>query len=173
MAVAAVRTPPPTPIPYDLDACRTRKDCWRCGSGWTNLGYDVRRTGGLRFQIPPEAELLFVYPNQLTYDQAEAQALRRWVEAGHTLVLVGPQPEDSALAAAFGVRLAQTEDFSSSLRPGQPLLPDGAAEYPDDWLEQNALDLERCAGCRGRVEPTMPAGRRWPCSASARASSGT
>jgi hypothetical protein len=145
LVVAVTRTPPPTPIPYDLDAAHPQ-GLLALRLWLAELGYDVRRTGGLRFQIPDDANLLFVYPNRLTYDEGEAQALRRWVEAGHTLVLVGPQPEDSALADAFGVRLAETADFSAWLRPVQPLLPDGAAEYPDDWLEQHGLDLSDAPG---------------------------
>ena len=66
IAAALLTTPPPEPIPYDLDASHPAGllglRLWL-----EELGYTVQRTGSLRFNLPDNADLLFVYPNQLTY----------------------------------------------------------------------------------------------------------
>ncbi len=93
---ALLTTPPPEPIPYDLDASHSTGllglRLWLA-----ELGYDVRRTGGLRFDLPADTDVLFVYPNQLSYTEAEAATLRSWVEAGGVLVLVGPRRRGSRI----------------------------------------------------------------------------
>lgn len=138
---ALLTTPPPEPIAYDLDASHS--------SGllglrlWlAELGYDVRRTGGLRFDLPEEADVLFVYPNQLSYTDAEAAALRSWVEAGGALVLVGPNAEDRALIEAFGVRVTAEQSYGNEQVQVQPLLPEGRRVYARDWFAPGVtLDL--------------------------------
>lgn len=141
LLAALVTTPPPEPIPYDLDASHPAGllglRLWLA-----ELGYDVRRTGGLRFDLPDEADLFFVYPNQLSYSAAEAAALRVWVEMGGTLVLVGPAAEDRALVDAFGVRLASEFSHEDTQVQVQPLLPEGRRVYPREWFAPGVtLDL--------------------------------
>jgi hypothetical protein len=142
LIVSALRTRPAQPPPFDLDSSTETGlrglDLWL-----QELGYEVRRTGGLQFRLPQDADLLFVYPNQLSYTAAEADALREWVAEGRTLVLVGPQPEDAELERVFGVRSKEREGFDLIQRQPQPLVPEGGSEY---WLEWNidggVLDLE-------------------------------
>lgn len=138
---ALVTTPPPEPIPYDLDGSHSTGllglRLWL-----EELGYDVRRIGGLRFDLPAESTLLFVYPNQLTYTSEEAARVRRWVEDGGTLVLVGPDAEDRNLISEFGVRLnpeLRTERRQAQM---QPLLPEGRPIYTREWFSPAVtLDL--------------------------------
>lgn len=141
LAVSAVGSRPAQPPPFDLDS--TADDGLAALRLWLEeLGYDVRRTGGLQFTLPA-ADLVFVYPNQLVYTPAEAQTLRAWVEAGGALVLVGPAAEDVALERAFGVRSQPGAVFAQIGEQVQPLIPDGAAEYLADWSVEGAvLDLE-------------------------------
>ena len=122
LLAALVTTPPPEPIPYDLDASHPA-GLLALRLWLTELGYDVQRTGGLRFDLPAAADLLFVYPNQLSYNAAEAAALKQWVEQGGTLVLVGPTAEDHALVDAFGVRQAPELSYENEQVQVQPLLP--------------------------------------------------
>ena len=89
LAVSAVGNRPRDPLPFDPDS--TADSGLAALTLWLGeLGYDVQRTGPMQFTLPPGPGLVFVYPNQLTYTAAEAAALRTWVEAGGTLVLVGP-----------------------------------------------------------------------------------
>lgn len=106
-----------------------------------DLGYAVGTTDGDRFSLPA-ADLLFVYPNQHSYTPAEAAALVRWVEAGRTLVVVGPDPGDAALGEALGVRPrgGLGLDPAALLRPQGPLLPDGPETFGTLGLER-PLDL--------------------------------
>lgn len=134
-------TPPPAPIPYDLDASHpTGLLALRL---WlSELGYAVQRTGGLRFDLPDAANMVFVYPNQLSYSAGEAATLRAWVERGGTLVLVGPAAEDGELIAAFAVRVASELSYESEQVQVQPLLPEGRRVYRRDWFSPGAtLDL--------------------------------
>lgn len=139
--VALATTPPPEPVPYDLDA--THPDGLLALRLWLEaLGYDVRRNDGLRFTIPGEAQLLFVYPNRLTYTAEEAEHLRRWVEAGGTLALIGPGPDDHALVEAFGVALNPELRYERRLAQLLPLLPEGRPVYERDWFSPiQTLDL--------------------------------
>lgn len=139
--VALLTTPPPDPIPYDLDSSHPGGllglRLWL-----EQLGYDVRRTGGLRFDLPEGSDLLFVYPNQLTYTAEEAARIRRWVEGGGTLVLVGPTDEDRHLIDAFGVRLDPELHTERRQAQWQPLIPEGRASYTREWFASSAvLDL--------------------------------
>jgi hypothetical protein len=136
LVVSALRNRPAQPPPFDLDS--TTETGLRGLDLWLQeLGYDVRRIGGLQFRLPQDADLLFVYPNQLSYTAAEAQALREWVAGGRTLVLVGPHPEDAQLERVFGVRSKDREGFDLLQRQVQPLAPEGGSEY---WLEWNVDD---------------------------------
>jgi hypothetical protein len=142
LVASAVGNRPAQPPPFDLDS--TADDGLAALRLWLEeLGYDVRRSGGMQFALSPGTELLFVYPNLLAYTPAEAETLRAWVEAGGALVLVGPGPEDTALERAFGVRSQPGAAFAPSGEQTQPLLPEGAAEYAADWTVENAvLDLQ-------------------------------
>lgn len=132
LAVAAATTPPAEPVPYDLDGSHPR-GLLALRLWLEELGYDVQRTGGLTFAIPENAELLFVYPNRLSYTPTEAETLRAWVEAGHTLVVVGPDQDDGALEQAFGVRVAPEDGYVSEQVQVQPLTPEGQTVYPARW----------------------------------------
>ncbi|HQY90803.1 DUF4350 domain-containing protein [Caldilinea sp.] len=141
IAAALLTTPPPEPIPYDLDASHPAGllglRLWL-----EELGYTVQRTGSLRFNLPDNADLLFVYPNQLTYTAAEAASLRQWVENGGALVLIGPTDEDRHLAESFGVRLASALSHRNQQVQVQPLLPEGRRLYPREWFAPGVtLDL--------------------------------
>jgi hypothetical protein len=138
---ALLTPPPPEPIAYDLDASHSTGllglRLWLA-----ELGYDVRRTGGLRFDLPADTDVLFVYPNQLSYTEAEAATLRSWVEAGGVLVLVGPDAEDRALIDAFGVQVASEVSYESRQVQVQPLLPEGRRVYAREWFAPGVtLDL--------------------------------
>lgn len=141
LAAALVATPPPEPIPYDLDGSHPAGllglRLWL-----EELGYDVRRTEGLQFHLPADADLIFVYPNQLTYTKEEADALHDWVSSGGTLVLVGPSAEDGQLVEAFGVETASDLYLGRSQPQVQPLLPEGRAVYSREWFAPGVtLDL--------------------------------
>ena len=112
-----------------------------------DLGYDVQRIGGMQFRVPQDADLIFVYPNQLSYTEAEAEALHEWVVAGHTAVIVGPHPEDAELERVFGVRSEPRDGFGLTEQQRQPLVPEGQREYSTDWnMGSEALDLENAPG---------------------------
>jgi hypothetical protein len=139
--VALLTTPPPDPIPYDLDGSHA-EGLLGLRLWLEELGYDVRRTSGLRFDLPDESSLLFVYPNQLTYTAEEADRVRRWVEEGGALVLVGPNDEDRHLISAFGVRLDPEPRTERRQVQVQPLLPEGAPAYLSEWFAPSiVLDL--------------------------------
>jgi hypothetical protein len=141
LAVSALGSRPAEPRPFDLDS--TAPTGLRALELWLQeLGYDVRRLSGLQFELPPDAGLLFVYPNQLSYTQEEAEALRTWVAEGRTLVLVGPHPEDTHLEQTFGVRSGPRAGFGLLEQQAQPLIPEGASEYRTDWnMGSEVLDL--------------------------------
>jgi hypothetical protein len=141
LGVSALGSRPAQPLPFDPDS--TADDGLAALQWWLrDLGYTVQRTGGMQFVLPPDADLVFVYPNQLSYTPAEAATLRQWVADGGTLVLVGPQAEDTALEVAFGVRSRPSTAFAQLGEQTQPLIPDGAAEYLADWgIEDAVLDL--------------------------------
>lgn len=142
LVVSALGSQPAQPIPFDLDS--SAETGLRALNLWLqDLGYDVRRIGGMQFQLPADAALLFVYPNQLTYSEGEADALRTWVEGGRTLVIVGPHSEDAQLERVFGVRSKPREGFGLVEQQVQPLVPEGESEYMTDWnVSSEVLDLE-------------------------------
>lgn len=147
LAVTSLQQTAPEPLDFDPDS--PAANGLRGLVLWLKeLGYDVRRTGGgLAFDLPAEAALLFVYPNQLSYTMDEARALHEWVEAGNTLVLVGPTAEDRALEEQFGVRLALLERYAVAAQQVQPMLPDGNAGYYASWFNgASTLDLAQAPG---------------------------
>ncbi len=169
LIAAVLSTPPPEPIPYDLNAAHARGllglRLWL-----EELGYDVQRMDGLRFTLPDDAVLIWIYPNQLTYLPGEAAALRAWVASGHTAVIVGPDAGDRALAETFGVRLAGESAFDRALVQTQPLIPDGAAEYEREWFMPAALlDLSDAP----QAVPVLTASNRGTVAAVQRIGSGT
>jgi hypothetical protein len=141
LIVSALRSQPGTPVAFDLDS--SADNGLRGFTLWLErLGYQVHRTDGLRFVLPADADLFFVYPNQLSYTADEAAELRTWVEQGKTLVIVGPHPEDDELERVFGVRASQQEGFSMLEKQVQPLVPHGTQDYLVDWsVDASVLDL--------------------------------
>lgn len=142
LAVSALGNRPAEPLPFDLDS--TSDSGLRGLSLWLgDLGYEVRRIGGIQYDLSSGVDLLFVYPNQLSYTPDEAAQLRSWVSSGGTLVLVGPHPEDRALEEEFGVRSLPRAGFGVINKQTQPLVPEGADEYMADWsVEDAVLDLQ-------------------------------
>ncbi len=93
-----------------------------------DLGYQVDLVGQREFNLPTETRLLFVFPGQLPYTSKEALNLINWVSRGNTLVLVGPQAQEQALADVLGPRLRVVPEAAGSrLVQRQPLLPDANA----------------------------------------------
>ena len=85
-------------------------------------GYRVDTTAGNVFKFPAKADLLFIYPNAEPYTDAQADELDRWVEAGGTLVLVGPGDGEVALRKVFGVATDDSPQLADlSLDPRLPL----------------------------------------------------
>lgn len=88
------------------------------------MGYTVTTNPGSSFAIPAGTDLLFVYPNQESYNESDAQQLSDWVAAGHTLIIVAV--DDPVLEKEWGV--VQSSDFgfgpSISARQAQPLFPE-------------------------------------------------
>ncbi len=143
LVVAATQVAPPTPTPFD--PASTQETGLRGLYLWLErLGYRVQRNDGLRFEVPEHAALVFVYPNRLPYTAEEAATLRDWVVAGGTLVLIGPDPADSALEEAFGVRATVPDGFGALEMQVQPLIPEGRREYVGDW-RTNLADLDLSA----------------------------
>jgi hypothetical protein len=89
------------------------------------LGYTVEGNDGAVFGIPPESALLFVYPNRQFYSEGEAEQVRRWVEAGGTLVLVGLALPEDALRIRFPIENGPpVTALFANVDQQQPLLPD-------------------------------------------------
>ncbi|MCE7982758.1 MAG: DUF4350 domain-containing protein [Caldilinea sp. CFX5] len=89
------------------------------------MGYTVERNDGATFAIPPESALLFVYPNQQVYSDDEAEQVRRWVNDGGTLVLVGLTLPEEALRTRFPVETgAPVNALFADVDQQQPLFPD-------------------------------------------------
>ena len=153
IVVAAARAAPEDP-PFDLRSARPNG--LRGLILWLEaLGYTVEETGGLRFEMPEKADLIFLYPNRLSFHETEAAELRGWVEAGHTLVMVGPHPEDGELERAFGVLTHPSDGFVTLERQSQPLLPEGRESYSSDWFASSrALDLTDAPGAVVVLEAT-------------------
>jgi hypothetical protein len=105
----------------------------------TDLGYTVEETMGNTFQLPAITELLFILPNAYLYTKEDAAAVEQWVIAGGTAVIVGPQPRDEELHAAFGVQLGTVTPLFFTVTPQQPLL--SAVTAMELTGELPALDL--------------------------------
>ncbi len=89
------------------------------------MEYVVERNDGATFAMPPDSALIFVFPNQHLYSAEEANQLQSWVDAGGTLVLIGPAPSDAALIDAFQVAPGPAvEGMFVAVDQQQPLLPD-------------------------------------------------
>jgi hypothetical protein len=141
LVVSALRSQPSTPRAFDLNSS-TDSGLRGLALWLEKLGYQVQRTDGLRFVLSADADLLFVYPNQLSYTAGEAEELRAWVERGKTLVIVGPHPEDGELERVFGVRATLQDGFSMLEKQVQPLIPSGVPDYMVDWsVDASVLDL--------------------------------
>jgi hypothetical protein len=134
-----------------------------------DLGYRVETTAGERFRLPAGARLLLVFPGDQRFTDAEATEVRRWVEAGGTLALVGPDRRDRSLIEVFGVRpRTVVADPTLPLRPVQPWLPDAPGELGQlGW--QPALDLAEApaaaaivAAENGAVTVAVQPARRGP-----------
>ncbi len=105
----------------------------------TDMGYTVEETMGNTFQLPATTALLFILPNTHLYTKEEATTLQRWVAAGGTAVIVGPESRDEELHAAFGVQLGAVTPLISTVTPQQPFLP--AVTAIELTGELPALDL--------------------------------
>ncbi|MFZ4656547.1 MAG: DUF4350 domain-containing protein [Caldilineaceae bacterium] len=89
------------------------------------MGYTVERNDGTTFAIPPESALLFVYPNQQSYSESEAEQVRQWVNDGGTLVLVDHTLAENALRSRFPVENGATiTALFTNVDQQQPLFPD-------------------------------------------------
>ena len=91
------------------------------------MGYRVETTGSRAFTLSNRADLLFVYPGLELFDEAEAERLVAWVEAGGTLAIVGSHV---ILADFFDFEFV-SPDFTAMAAPvrqAQPLLPQAPSE---------------------------------------------
>lgn len=87
-----------------------------------------------RRALPAEDGLLFVHPSTTAasdlFSSQEVHQIYRWVEAGGTLVLVGPRRDFSILGDRLGVYQSDaTFGPLTNTRQAQPLLPD----LPGTW----------------------------------------
>ena len=105
------------------------------------MGYTVEQTGNQAFALDAASDLLFVYPNAEPYTEDEALALERWVASGRTLVLIGPERDETALQSRFGVQLDFGSDLARTVAQQQPLLPEADAELQHDTPDSTTLDL--------------------------------
>jgi hypothetical protein len=106
------------------------------------LDYRVERMDAQQSMQMPAGTVLFRYPQPSSYSTDDAAALKNWVAAGGTLVLVGPAVEEAALADAFGVRMTPGALLTDMRRQVQPLLPEGSASYwPSLQFDAQVLDL--------------------------------
>jgi len=127
VAFALLQGEPNPPRPFDP----TSADATGLRALWlwlAEMEFVVERNDGPTFAIPSDSAAIFVFPNQHLYSTEEAKQLQTWVEAGGTLVLIGPAPLDVALIEAFQVAPGRPiEGMFVAVDPQQPLLPDLAA----------------------------------------------
>ena len=98
------------------------------------LGYRVGTNAGSAFTIPVDTALLFVYPGEERFSDADVDRVLDWVSGGGTLALVGPGPGQTALADRLGLEASDVDGLSNlslelrrRLWQAQPLVPDGPA----------------------------------------------
>ncbi len=137
---ALLQGEPPAERPFDLDSAGPGG--LRALRLWLEeMGYTVEQTGNQTFTLDAASDLLFVYPNAEPYTEDEALALERWVASGHTLVLIGPERDETALQSRFGVQLDFGSDLARTVAQQQPLLPEADAELQHDTPDSATLDL--------------------------------
>ena len=137
---ALLQGEPAAERPFDLDSAGPGG--LRALRLWLEeMGYTVEQTGNQTFTLDAASDLLFVYPNAEPYTEDEALALERWVASGHTLVLIGPERDETALQSRFGVQLDFGSDLARTVAQQQPLLPEADAELQHDTPDSTTLDL--------------------------------
>ena len=134
-----VRGQPQSARPYDPDSAAT--DGLLALRLWLGeLGYTVQQTQ--QRTLPNEdIDLFVVLPNELPFERHEAQALRQWVAAGHTLLLNSPAQE-AELASAFGVAQGDFAPFNADIAPSQPLRADARSVPTDTLAAESARTLD-------------------------------
>jgi hypothetical protein len=93
------------------------------------MGYRVDARILPRFALPGETDLLILFPTA-PITEVDTRLIHRWVVAGGTLVLIGPDFGDRALITHFGVSADPSFTLAVDLRQAQPLLPDQPARWP-------------------------------------------
>ena len=137
---ALLQSEPTAERPFDLDSAGPGG--LRALRLWLEeMGYTVEQTGNQAFALDAASDLLFVYPNAEPYTEDEALALERWVASGRTLVLIGPERDETALQSRFGVQLDFGSDLARTVAQQQPLLPEADAELQHDMPASAVLDL--------------------------------
>ena len=137
---ALLQSEPAAERPFDLDSAGPGG--LRALRLWLEeMGYTVEQTGNQTFALDAASDLLFVYPNAEPYTEDEALALERWVASGRTLVLIGPERDETALQSRFGVQLDFGSDLARTVAQQQPLLPEADAELQHDTPDSTTLDL--------------------------------
>ena len=141
--LALLQGPTDAAAPYDLNSAGP--DGLRALRLWLQeMGYTVAQTGQERFFLPPDTDLLFIYPSQRPFRDTDAAAVHDWVLEGGTLVLVGSTSDDVYLKETFQTAALSARSFGSELQQVQPLLPDLASEWVTDAGRQK-LDLDRAS----------------------------
>ncbi|MDQ3250313.1 MAG: DUF4350 domain-containing protein, partial [Chloroflexota bacterium] len=137
---AALRGEPQAAQPFDLDS--PAPEGLRALRLWLErMAYRVVRMDNQVFELPVNADLLFIFPNQQPYTEAEARQLHQWVTQGHTLVLIGTDADDRALVEQFGAYTTSSLGLTQALSQQQPLLPDADASLQTNQSGVSTLDL--------------------------------
>jgi hypothetical protein len=109
------------------------------------MGYEVDARTPAAFTLggPPEdaTNLLFIFSAGFPLNEEEAAQVRRWVEAGGTLVLAGAGYDEWALADAFDMTQEVGLELSNTTRQGQPLAPDLPASW-NQFLPVRRMTLQ-------------------------------
>ena len=123
VVLVARRSPAPSDnTPYGLDSV-SRQGLLALHLWLEELGYQVTTNGDQTFQVPQEADLLFIYPGDKPFTTNEAAEVRRWVASGHTLVVVAPGMFEGPLTREFGITSGIIPVPVGASRQQQPLLP--------------------------------------------------